>query len=150
MFSQVYEYYNQALQFLDSQGPSYMGSRKAKVRNDHHKAICDERQISASSLCLVHLNTSQLLWDNSLNSSESKCTYLPYKICSLHILFATECARFWYQYTHLIVYVVNPITVSMYNRCVHGPLGCVSNIQCPKWLWIKIPMVKMLCGPLSP
>ena len=61
MFSQVYEYYNQALQFLDSQGPSYMGSRKAKVRNDHRQAICDEPQISASSLYLVHLNTSQLL-----------------------------------------------------------------------------------------
>ena len=44
MFSQVYEYYNQALQFLDSQGPSYMGSRKAKVRNDHRQAICDEPQ----------------------------------------------------------------------------------------------------------
>ena len=90
MFSQVYEYYNQALQFLDSQGPSYMGSRKAKVRNDHRKAICDELQISAASLCLVHLNTSQLLWDNSLNSSESTCTYLPYKICSLHINFCSQ------------------------------------------------------------
>ena len=40
--------------------------------------------------------------------------------------------------------------VSMYNTHVHGPLGCVSNIQCPKWLWIKVPMVKMLCGPLAP
>ena len=29
--SQVHDYYNQALQFLESQGPSYVGSRKAKV-----------------------------------------------------------------------------------------------------------------------
>ena len=28
---QVHDYYNQALQFLESQGPSYVGSRKAKV-----------------------------------------------------------------------------------------------------------------------
>ena len=123
MFSQVYEYYNQALQFLDSQGPSYMGSRKAKVRNDHRQAICDEPQISASCLCLVHLNTSQLLWDNSLNSSESKCTHLLYKICSLHILLATECARVCYQYTHLIVYLVNPIS------CIK----CITDVYMVPW-----------------
>ena len=29
--SQVHDYYKQALQFLDTQGPSFMGSRKAKV-----------------------------------------------------------------------------------------------------------------------
>ena len=40
--------------------------------------------------------------------------------------------------------------VSMYNRCVHGPLGCVSTVQYLKWLWIKVPMVKMLCGLLAP
>jgi len=28
---QVHDYYRQALQFLDTQGPSFMGSRKAKV-----------------------------------------------------------------------------------------------------------------------
>ena len=29
--SQVHDYYKQALQFLDTQGPSFMGSKKAKV-----------------------------------------------------------------------------------------------------------------------